>query len=304
MKSAKDEKNAVITIDVDHNNSKPLTGQEESSTKARVTKKNVSNISTQRQLLSLARQFSLEGGLRSPEEQLPMIERVERHQQRCNIRRQQNLEAIIEQALAYGSEDEITEKADVDWFNNFILLAENIGNPTMQALWAKILAGEIARPGCFSLKALKVFREMSINDAKLLAKAHSLAVKDVNNINMRIISGCYRKPSLLSFFFGNKESRIHLGEFGLNYSDLLALSENNLIFIQEAETRPLLKNEQLHFSYHSTALSLAYKSNDVSLNFYKFTAIGNELAQLITDSANNAYFEHLKTQLRDLYLLN
>lgn len=113
----------------------------------------------------------------------------------------------------------IDKRTDLDWFNRYITLAENVSNKTMQDLWAKILAGELSRPGSYSLKALKVFREMSIVDAKLLAKACSLAVK------------------------------------------------------------------------------LTGKKQNIALQFYKFTPIGTELANLINDKANDDFFTMLKQQL-------
>lgn len=298
MKSIKKADTSVVTLD----NSPEQ--QAEQSDSQNSNKKTANDTSTQRQLLNLAKQFSLAGGLRAPEKQIPIIERVVRHEQASKIRRQQNLETIIYQALEYSSANEIADRADADWFNNFILLAENIGNPSMQALWAKILAGEIAKPGSFSLKALNVFKNMSMNDAKLLAKARSLSVKDVNTNTMRIISGSYQKPNLLSLLFGNKEYRLNLAEFGLNYSDLLALAENKLLFIQEAETKPLLKNGNIMFDYNGIPLSISYKTKNACLNFYKFTEIGNELSQLIANSPKEAYQSALKEILSPLYTLS
>jgi len=305
MKPSKDNKKTVITTDGEtHTADLVMSSDKAPECKKPTNASVVNNISTQRQLLTLAKQFSLEGGLRAADKQLPISERVIRHQQSCEIRYQKNLESIIEQALSYSSEDEITDRADIDWFNNFISLAKNVSNTTMQALWAKILAGEVARPGSFSLKALIVFKNMSMHDAKLLAKAHRLAIKDQSGINMRIITGCYQKPSLLSLLLGKKEYLLNLAEFGLNYSDILALSDNQLIFSHEAETRPLTKTDQLNFDFHTQPLSIMYKTSEACLKFYKFTAIGNELAQLLTDTPNNDYFDKLKLCLSPLFQLN
>jgi len=264
-------------------------------------KASVSDASTQRQLLNLVKQFSLEGGLLPASKQLPIIERVELYQQATDIRRQKNLEAIIQQALTFSSDDEVANKAEADWFTYFISFAENISNPVMQGLWAKILVGEISRPGSYSCKTLEIFKNMSVNDAKLFAKICSLSVKDKNSHNMRLISGVYKKPNFKSIFTGKNEFRIDFSEYGLNYSDLLALAENNIIFLQEAETRSLTKKDNYQFIYNGTPFSLGYKTNNVSLTFYKFTAVGNELAQLIKDSPVKNFLHHLNHQLGRLY---
>jgi uncharacterized repeat protein (TIGR03899 family) len=264
-------------------------------------KASVSDASTQRQLLNLIKQFSLEGGLLPANKQLPILERVELYQQATDVRRQKNLETIIQQALAFSSDDEVANKAEADWFSYFVSFAENISNPVMQGLWAKILVGEISRPGSYSFKTLEVFKNMSVIDAKLLAKLCSLSVKDKDNRSMRLISGAYKKPNFASIITGKKEFKIDLAEYGLNYSDLLALAESNIIFLQEAETRPLSKKDNYQFIYNGTPFTLAYKTNDVSLTFYKFTAVGNELAQLIKDSPVKNFLHHINYQLGRLY---
>ena len=257
----------------------------------------VSGASSQMQLLNLAKQFVLDGGLVSPDKQMPLEDRSRKRERLISLRKQQNMENIIQKALNYCSENEITDKADQDWFNRYIALAEEVSNKTMQDLWAKILAGEIAQPGTFSLKALRTFRNMSISDAKLLAKACSLAVKDHGRKNIRIISGSYLKPGLFNFFDKSREQNINLGHHGLNYADLLSLAENNLLFIQETESSLLASQEELHFLYNGLPLNLSAKSPNTIIKFFKFTPLGSELASLIGDNPDTSYLNELKKKL-------
>ncbi|MFT5757334.1 MAG: putative repeat protein (TIGR03899 family) [Alteromonadaceae bacterium] len=267
--------------------------------------KNVASaLSTQMQLLGLAKQFVLDGALIPPEKQMPLEERARKRDRLCNLRKQQNLEAIIEKTINYCSGDEITARADQDWFNSFTVLAEDISNRTMQDLWAKILAGEIAQPGSFSLKSLKVFRNMSINEAKLLAKACSIASKDPSKKNVRIISGAYQTPGFFNMFNKNRDIKINLNQFGLSYAELLALAENELIFIQETESNTLLKIEQLHFNFNGLPITFTPLKNNCVVNFYKFTSIGSELAALIADNPNNDYLSALKNEFSAHFSIN
>ena len=167
----------------------------------------------------------------------------------------------------------------------------------MQDLWAKILAKEIMQPGSFSLKTLKTFRAMNINDAKLLAKACSLTVRDNQQKSFRIISGCYQKPGLLNFFDKDREKRINTASWGLSYADILVLADNDLMFIQETESTPFSKSENVQFNYNGQTLSLTTKKNNCVLSFYKFTPIGCELATLIGDKPDNEFANELKKQL-------
>jgi uncharacterized repeat protein (TIGR03899 family) len=174
----------------------------------------------------------------------------------------------------------------------------------MQDLWAKILAGELARPGSFSLKTLKVFRDMSIVDAKLLAKACSLTVKDQSKKNIRIISGTYQKPGLFNFLNKNRECYVNLSQFGLNYADILSLADNHILYQQESESSIMNTEESINFNYNGTPLKLTSKKPNIALQFYKFTPIGAELANLISDKPNDEFFDLLKQKLSCYFEIN
>jgi uncharacterized repeat protein (TIGR03899 family) len=262
---------------------------------------NTSNSSTQMQLMGLARQFVIDGALLPKEKQLPLEDRTRKRERITYLRKQQNLESIIQRAVQYCSDDEIGDRADQDWFNNYIYLAEDVSNKTMQDLWAKILAGEISTPGNFSLKSLQAFKTMSINEAKLLAKACAVAVKDQSKKNIRIISGASQTPGIFNFFDKNRDHRLNLSPFGLSYAELLTLADNHLIFIQETETAPIPKAENISFNFNGLNLSLKAEKNNSLLSFYKFTSIGTELAQLIGDNPENKYLSLLKQEFTGLF---
>lgn len=290
----------VITPDNSQSNANALS-ETEATTKS---SKKAGTASSQMQLLTLARQFVIDGALNQPEKQVTIEERAIKRERIAHLRKQQNIENIIQKAIKYCSDSEVTDRADKDWFNSFIGLAEDVSNNTMQDLWAKILAGEITSPGSFSLKSLKAFRTMSINEAKLLAKACSLAVKDHSKRNIRVISGASQTPGLFNFFSKNREHRLNLASFGLSYTELLILADNHLVFIQESETAPLIKNEVIPFSYNGINLTVTAKKNNCLFSFYKFTPIGAELAQLIADQPDNKYLTTLKQEFASLFVIS
>jgi len=252
---------------------------------------------THKQFFNLTQQFGLEAPLLPTEKQMPIEDRSIKRARLENHRKQQNIEAIMEKTYGFCASKTIDKRTDLDWFNRFIHLAEDISNNTMQDLWAKILAGELSRPGTFSLKALKVFRDMSIVDAKLLAKACSLAVKDSTRKNIRLLSGSYQQAGLLNFFNKERQQFVNLSNFGLNYADLLSLADNHLIFIQESESNFASEGQKANFTYNGQPLKLENMKQNTSLQFYKFTPIGAELAQLIGDKSNDDFFTHLKEVL-------
>lgn len=261
------------------------------------THKKKSEPAAHKQFFTITQKFGLEAALLPVEKQLPIEDRCQKRARLSSLRKQQNIEAIMEKTYGFCASKAMDKRTDLDWFNHFINLAEDVSNKTMQDLWAKILAGELARAGTYSLKALKVFKEMSIIDAKLLAKACSLAVKDHSRKNIRLLSGSYQQPGLLNFFAKQRQQYVNLSSFGLNYADLLSLADNHLIFIQESESSMMASGETINFSYNAQPLKLTSKKHNVALQFYKFTAIGAELAHLISDNVNEEYFSHLKQQL-------
>ena len=245
----------------------------------------------------LAKKFAIDGGLISEDEQMLIEDRTLKRGRLTQLRKQRNIENIIQKTLSYCANSEIGQRTDFDWFNRYIALSEEVSNPTMQDLWAKILAGELSKPGTFSFKALKLFRDMSIHDAKLLAKACSLAIKDPNQQSIRLITGAYQQPRFFNFFSKQRQQYCNLSHYGLNYADLLALSENHLIYLQESESNLINKDEVLQFTYNGYPLLLTAKQSGVCLQFYKFTPLGTELAHLISDKSNDDFYAHLRNRL-------
>lgn len=295
MKNINEPSASEITVN-DESSKNEIIKTDTSTTQKSGNKKNT-GASSQMQLLGLAKSFVLDGGLVPAEKQVPLEERTQKRARISALRKQQNLETIIQKSLEYCSSTEVTDKADPDWFIIFTQLAEDVSNQTMQNLWAKILAGEISQPGSFSTKTLKTFRSMNITDAKLLAKACSLSVSDQSKKNIRIISGAYQPPSLLNFFSKNREKNIQLNQFSLSYADLLILADNHLVFIQETESSSLRKKENLNFYFNNAPLTLTAKKSSCVLKFYKFTPIGSELAGLINAIGDKDYLQHLKNEL-------
>lgn len=254
-------------------------------------------------VINLAKKFAIAGAL-FPEDKQPLIEeRTVKRARLSQLRKQNNIENIMKKTLGYCANSDIKQKTDYDWFSRYIALSEEVSNPTMQDLWAKILAGELTKPGSFSFKALQVFRDMSIHDAKLLAKACSLAIKEPQNKGIRLLTGVYQQPGLLNFFTKDRQQHFNLSHFGLNYADLLALAENHLIYLQESEASLMNKGDVIQFNYNGLALKITAKKSDISLQFYKFTPLGAELAHLISDKSNTEYFEHVKGKLSYFFLV-
>ena len=294
----KTDKTSVIVIDEqnEQNSNLPINNSQSN-------KKSADSIA-QDQFFKMIQLFGLEAAVIPVEKQMPVEDRSIKRERLATLRKQKNIETIMEKTFAFCANNSIDKRTDLDWFNRYITLAEDVSNKTMQDLWAKILAGELSRPGSYSLKALKVFRDMSITDAKLLAKACSLAVKDQSKKNIRIVSGTYQQPGLFNFLNKDRQSYINLSHFGLNYADILSLADNHLLYQQESESSMMASGETLNLNYNGVPLKLTGKKQNTAIQFYKFTPIGTELAHLISDKPNDDFLAMLKQQLSHHFEIN
>ena len=86
------------------------------------------------------------------------------------MRRQRNIDAIATTAakLLPNSVDE--RPVSEDWMVHFFQQSQDIGETEMQQLWAKILAGEVSKPGTFSRRTLERVRTLNRDEAEAFSK--------------------------------------------------------------------------------------------------------------------------------------
>lgn len=89
-------------------------------------------------------------------------------------KRQQNIEAVVMEAAQQGGTDPPDEAPDDDWVAQFFTSVQDISNPELRKIWAKLLAGEIGAPGSHSRRTLERLRQLSPQEARLFAEAARL----------------------------------------------------------------------------------------------------------------------------------
>jgi hypothetical protein len=99
-----------------------------------------------------------------------LAEQAQERTKNLEIRRQRNIDVIVDQAIDQLPTSVNNQPVDEDWIVQFFNYAQDIGNNEMQQLWAKLLAGEVAEPGSFSLRTLQTVRVLSPEDAKLFQR--------------------------------------------------------------------------------------------------------------------------------------
>ncbi|PSJ42394.1 TIGR03899 family protein [Zobellella endophytica] len=241
-------------------------------------------------LLQLAEQRGLAGLLHGDSPQ-SFGDRFNIRRQLEQAARQKNLETIMALANQEAS-DQVGNEPDPDWLSHFLLLAENIRHPAMQQFWASILLQEIARPGHCSIQALNCLKNMTQKDALLLQKASALSCH-FGDENLRLIFG-YQHRTLLQ---GLRQQKLNLGKYRLPYAGLMQLFELGLLHQTELESGDLAAMAQLKLHLAPIRLLLHPHRKGTRLLYYRFSAIGNELARLMSEPTPDDYLQELSTLL-------
>ena len=144
------EKSEVVVLE----NGAKKEGDDTVIVKSNKSTQNLAESGVSQQFLKLAKRFVIDGALLPEDKQMLIEDRTLKRARLSQLRKQQNIENIMQKTLSYCADFELEQRTDNDWLTRYIALSEEISNPTMQDLWAKILAGELTKPGSFSSRSV------------------------------------------------------------------------------------------------------------------------------------------------------
>ena len=216
---------------------------------------------------------------------------VERAQMRFfsqEVRKQQNIEAIVDKAYEELKNSEVVsdEPVDDDWIVRFFNSVEDVSNEKLQEIWARILAGEIREPKKYPMRTLDVLRNITTKEANILEE----------------ISFCILRTSTTAFI-----PRIEQlwNEFNIQFNDVCLLGEagiinlypHNLIIDINKEPKAIIFNNLI-----VGAIKRKYnqQSDKVYLNMESLTEAGKQLVDIIHNCKIKSgvfalkYFQYLK----------
>ena len=94
-------------------------------------------------------------------------------------KRTSNLYRVIEMAAESLKDREVDDhEIDHDWTARFFADVQDVTSENMQQIWARILAGEVEKPGRTSLHTLAILKNMTQRDAELFSKVSRLVFGD------------------------------------------------------------------------------------------------------------------------------
>ena len=223
---------------------------------------------------------------------------------------------VGEAALALEHKEVPATEPDHDWAARFFNEVQDVSSEEMQTLWARVLAGEVERPGSTSIRTLGVLRDLDQATAKLFATFCSACMfvlpeagRGMSDARVVSLGGNAGDNSLKDFGFPFAAlNRLH--EHGLIISDYNSWSDLSLCvapqyvegrkpvtvpFHYQGELWVLVpeshRNPDAKFKVHGVALSLG----------------GRELSRLVDQEPVSNYTElfskfFLKNKFRMLTL--
>ena len=157
--------------------------------------------------------------------QIDFAETVSQRIQFQEEKRQSNIMNVIGQAAHELGDEEVQDhEVDNDWTARFFNDVQDVSSEEMQALWAKILAGEVERPGSTSIRTLSILRDLDRSTAVLFSTLCSACISLI--VAENVFSDA-RVPSL-----GGNAAANALQKYGLNFDNLNVLNEHGLIIAE------------------------------------------------------------------------
>ena len=192
-------------------------------------------------------------------------------------KRQINLSRIAlatEEEAAIEQDSEVaSEQPDPDWLSKWRTSAQDVSDEEMQQLWARILSGELKRPGSYSFHAVELLSRLSAADARI-----------VSEIAPYVVDGFIPKGADKEFGFGK----------------LLIMQELNIIQLNLAKTIEIKEEVEASLVSHDKVLIIDRASSPVkiTLNVHRVTGVGVQLLSLGKFKSNTSSLErHAKVYL-------
>ena len=227
------------------------------------------------------------------------------------LREQSNLEKVFRLAMGFFKkkkyDNSANQQADSDaekpisedWFNIFEKDASQKSTEDMQIRFAKVLAGEIEKPGSHSIKALKALGDMDQTIAELFQKLCSVCIVLEVPFENHIID--IRVPAL-----DGNPGQNSLSKYGLSFSQLNILNEYGLIISDYNSYRDYKisitdQNNQLSLPFRHQGQYWALKpsperseSKEFRVNGVALSNVGRELFHIIEQIPTPQYAQDLK----------
>lgn len=209
------------------------------------------------------------------------------------LRREINLRAIalLTQEEAGFSRELPDQRVSDQWMARWVDGAQDVSDEELRILWAKLLAGEIKRPGTFSLHTIDYLRRVSPNEAKEVEQIARLAITDDLYPNETKNCVIYRGGNALRdipdvLLYELEEAGIlNMAEFNFTLT-LSSLRQND---------KPMCI---LRFQRRVLVIRSDDPSANITIPVYKLTRLGAEIVSLGNFEMKSDYLTELISEIK------
>lgn len=196
------------------------------------------------------------------------------------MRYQLNAENVTVAAAQFFEDDEqVTDKpVNRDWIDSFYDSLRFVSDEEMQLFWAKVLAGEVKKPGSFSRRTLEMLRLLTTEDALIFEALGNLAVRAGQWTF--IVRGDYLEE-----------------KFKITFQNILALREAGLIM--DADGLAQTYGHEGILIYGDRAIYMLATSS-FSIPTWGFTKTGLELLRMIKFNPNGEFLTALAFDVKTM----
>lgn len=168
-----------------------------------------------------------------------------------------------------GNKTSLTEPGS-GFVNNFVSSVENVSDEEILALFGKILAGEMERPGSISKKTMSILDDMSRREAAAFQKLCERAIE------ARVSDD---ETRLVSFVWSNEMDDIAIPREGEEALDALGLTRMHFGGYVYGEL-PFQQDGTLEFSMGGRRYLVRKGEGSLHISYPEFTVYGRELAMV------------------------
>lgn len=210
--------------------------------------------------------------------------------------KQSNIESITEKAITDLSEAARPQDMENDWVANFFDKCKLVSDEQMQALWARILAGEANSPGSYSKRTVNHLASLDKSDAELFTCLHRFCWMWNNTFHVIVISFMNQFHPIYDKYGFTFDAMIHLSSIGLiEFEALTTFSETKV---------PRYRK----LSYHGQEIMMQLRSeddNDFDLGHVLLTKVGEELAMVCDSPTIEEFYDlMIQTWITQKYILS
>ena len=159
-------------------------------------------------------------------------------------KRQANIGSVVAQAAQELGDSEVQDhEVDHDWTARFFNDVQDVSSEEMQQVWAKILAGEVQRPGSTSFRTMNILKNLDRGTALLFRRLCSARMTPQIGLRGGSVE---RTGNEFILSLDGRAANNSLEEYGLSYTALNRLNEHGFIVPEyDSELRHMIMDAGL-----------------------------------------------------------